>query len=143
MPGPGGGRKVLLVDDEPKITETLGLIFTSQGYDVRWAGSSEEAIELIAEWQPDMAILDVMLPGMNGIDLAIVLKANYPGCHLLLFSAQPGTTDLAAQAAKQGHFFEILAKPVQPAYILDRVADMLALGQDELPEHSVPPKQMN
>jgi CheY-like chemotaxis protein len=118
-------HKVLVIDDEVNVSDTLALIFTKEGYEARVAYSAEEAIEVISQWQPDLAIVDVMLPGMNGIDFALVLKANYPDCRLLLFSGEQGTADLLTQAATDGNIFEILAKPVAPAYMLEAAAGLL------------------
>ena len=118
-------HRVLIIDDEVNVSDTLGLIFTKDGYEARVAHSAEEAVELIAEWAPDLAIIDVMLPGMNGIDFALVLKANYPDCRLLLFSGETNTAELLAQAAKDGHLFNILAKPLHPTYMLETAADLL------------------
>lgn len=126
MTGMTTGRKILIVDDEPAITETLSVIFSQSGYEVRAAHSAEEAIDLIATWEPDLAILDVMLPCMNGIDLAIVLKANHPYCRLVLFSGHQSTQALMEEAAKKGNMFEILAKPVHPLFMLDFVSSLLA-----------------
>jgi FixJ family two-component response regulator len=67
-----------------------------------------------------------MLPCMNGIDLAMVLKANRPACHLVLFSGHAGTPALMEEAAKRGTMFEILAKPVHPLFMLDFVASLFA-----------------
>lgn len=124
--GIGGARKILIVDDEPPITETLSVIFSKNGYETRTAGSAEEAIETIAAWEPDIAILDVMLPCMNGIDLALVLKANHPHCRLVLFSGHASTQALMEEAAKKGNIFEILTKPVHPLFMLDYVASLFA-----------------
>jgi DNA-binding response OmpR family regulator len=103
MPSPGGNHRVLIVDDEKIIGETLAAIFTSRGYESKVAFSAEQAVEMIAEWQPDLAILDVGLPKMNGIDLAVALKNSHPACRVLLFSGHPNTVDLLAQAAADGH----------------------------------------
>ncbi len=121
----GAGRRILIVDDEQAITETLGTIFAQSGYAVRTALSAEEAIETIAAWEPDLAILDVMLPCMNGIELAIVLRQNHPNCRLVLFSGHAGTQALAEEAAKNGNIFEILSKPVHPLVMLDFVSSLL------------------
>jgi DNA-binding response OmpR family regulator len=118
-------HKVLIIDDEVNVSDTLALIFRKEGYEARVAYSAEEAIEVIAEWRPDLAIVDVMLPGMNGIDFALVLKANYPDCRLLLFSGETTTSDLLTKAATDGNIFEILAKPVHPAYMLEEAAGLL------------------
>ncbi len=126
MPGMSTARRLLVVDDEPSITETLGVIFSKHGYEVRTAGTAEEAIETIAVWEPDIAILDVMLPRMNGIDLAVVLRSNRPNCRLVLFSGHAGTQALMEEAAKHGNMFEILAKPVHPLFMLDYVSGLFA-----------------
>jgi CheY-like chemotaxis protein len=124
------GRQILVVEDEAPIADTLAIIFQMQKYEVRVAYTAERAIELIAEWRPDLAILDVMLPGMNGIDLAIVMRANYPKCHVLLFSGHANTSMLLEEANKKGQQFEVLAKPVHPDLMLERAAALLA-AQDE------------
>ena len=126
MRGTGIPRGILIVDDEPAITESLSAIFEKHGYAVRCAHSAEAAIEIIAEWEPHLAIIDVMLPSMNGIDLALVLKANRPACHLVLFSGHAGTPALMEEAAKKGNTFEILAKPVHPLFMLDYVSSLFA-----------------
>jgi CheY-like chemotaxis protein len=119
------GHKILIVDDEQNITDTLTIIFNQCGYETRSAYSAEQAIDIIAEWQPDLALLDVMLPHMNGIDFAIVLQANYPACRILLFSGQPDSSELAEQATRKGHVFNILSKPIHPSFLLDMAANLL------------------
>ena len=126
MKGMGMPRGILIVDDDTAITETLSAIFEKHGYEVRCAHSAETAIEAIAQWEPDLAILDVMLPRMNGIELAMVLKANRPACHLVLFSGHTGTQALMEEAARKGNMFEILAKPVHPLFMLDFVSNLFA-----------------
>jgi CheY-like chemotaxis protein len=123
-------RKILIVDDETAIADTLSLIFQLRHYAVRVAYSAEAAIEIISEWCPDLAVLDVMLPSMNGIDLALVIKANYAQCHVILFSGHAHTGLLLEEAGRRGHQFEILAKPVQPELMLERASELLS-GQDE------------
>lgn len=130
MPVLAGARKILIVDDEATIADTLALIFASSGYESRTAYSAEEALAMLEDWRPDLAIIDVVLPGMNGIEFAIFLKASYPGCQFLLFSGQPGATGLLEEARKKGHLFEILAKPLHPTFMLATVADMLTPCQD-------------
>jgi CheY-like chemotaxis protein len=126
------GRRILIVDDEVNIADTLQLIFRMRRYDVRVAYSAEGAIELIAEWRPDLAVLDVMLPAMNGIDLAVEIKANYPACHVLLFSGHANTAMLLEEAGKKGHQFEVLAKPVYPDLMLQRASELLTAPDEPI-----------
>jgi len=125
MPTNIGGSKILVVDDETTVAETLALILRSRYYEVRVAFSAEEAIEILAVWRPDLVVTDVMLPQMNGIELGCVVKANYPQCQVLLVSGHPGTTELLEIAWQRGNRFEILAKPLHPTVILDMVAGLL------------------
>lgn len=130
MPAAAGGRKILIVDDEPTISDTLALIFASSGYEAKATYSAEQALEMLEDWRPDLAVIDVVLPGMNGIEFAIFLKASYPAVQFLLFSGQPGTSGLLDEARRKGHLFEILAKPLHPTFMLARVSDMLTPCQD-------------
>jgi len=129
MSGRAANRKILILDDEEAIADTLAVILRTRGYAVEVAYSAETAIEIVSKWAPDVAIIDVILPVMNGIDFSIVLKANHPGCSIVLFSGQPDTSTLLAEAAKHGHHFDILAKPLHPGFILDKVESLLALNQ--------------
>jgi CheY-like chemotaxis protein len=117
-------RKILIVDDSLVIADTLVIIFKDAGYDARAASSGEEALELIADWVPDLAILDVILPKMSGIALGILLKARCPNCRIALSSGHPTTSDLLAAATASGHVFEILAKPVHPDVLLSLASEL-------------------
>jgi len=125
MPGAAGSRRILILDDEVAVADTLEMIFSGCGYEVRTAHSAEMAIETISEWQPDLAIVDVMLPRMNGIEFGIVLVSNYPACRVVLVSGHPGTGELLEMARMRGHDFEILAKPLHPGLILEVVSNLL------------------
>ena len=128
MSGRLGGRRILIVEDEKVVADTLGQILAANGYEIRIVYSAEDAISLISMWSPDVAILDVMLPKMNGIDLALVLRENLPHCHALLFSGQPSVEVLMQKAKDEGHRFEILAKPVHPTVMLDAISTLLCPG---------------
>ena len=122
-------HKVLIVDDERTISDTLALIFSNGGYETRAAYSAEQAIKIITSWLPDLTIIDVILPQMNGIDLAILLTAQCPACRLLLFSGQHLTVDLLADAVKRGYKFDILAKPTHPTEVLETALNLLTANQ--------------
>jgi DNA-binding NtrC family response regulator len=117
----------LIVDDEHVIADTLAIIFANAGYDALAVYSAEQALEMLqgADWQPQLAILDVGLPRMNGIDLAILLGRMFPRCKVSLFSGQAATLDLIEAAQRNGHTFEVLPKPVHPDLLLGMAALML------------------
>ncbi len=125
MPENGGEGRILIVEDEKVVADTLGKILSSNGYDIRVAYSAESAMTTISQWTPDLAILDVMLPKMSGIEFAVGLKSRFAECHVLLFSGQPSAEGLMQKARREGHSFEIMAKPVHPKVMLDAISSRL------------------
>jgi DNA-binding response OmpR family regulator len=119
-----GERRILVVEDERIVADTLGQILAANGYETRVAYSAEDAASIVCDWEPCLAIVDVMLPKMNGIELAVLLKRD-PGCHILLFSGQPSVEALMQEAQRKGHDFEILAKPVHPTVMLNAISALL------------------
>ena len=71
-----------------------------------------------------MLISDVVMDGMNGIESAIEICKILPNCKVLLVSGNNRTADLLKDALEQGHNFDILAKPVHPTVIIDRLKSM-------------------
>ncbi len=128
MSGHTGERRILIVEDEKVVADTLGQILAAHDYQIRVTYSAEDAVSIISGWSPNLAILDVMLPKMNGIEFAVVLKENLPACHVLLFSGQPSVEALMQKAKSEGHDFEILAKPVHPSVMLNAISALLCPG---------------
>ena len=128
MPENVGEVRILIVEDEKVVADTLGKILSSTGYDIRVAYSAEAAMLTVSQWVPDVAILDVILPKMNGIDFAVGLKTRFVGCRVLLFSGQPSAEGLMQKARSEGHKFEILAKPVHPTVMLDTISSLICQG---------------
>lgn len=133
MPGPAKETRILIVEDEKVVADTLGQILRAQGYDVRIAYSAEEAVDILSGWPANLAILHVMLPKMNGIELAIALEKDHPKCHALLFSGQPSAEGLITKARGDGHHFKILAKPVHPSVVLHMISTILDPEANALP----------
>ncbi len=129
MPGARPISRVLVVDDEHLVADTLALILKGKGFEARAAYSGEEAAELSLTWAPDAVITDVLMGPMDGASLAIYLSQALPNCKVLLMSGHPGTVDLLNAAKSQGHEFPILAKPVPPNEILDFLGPSAAIGE--------------
>ena len=90
--------KILIVDDEPRNCKLLDAMLRPEGYRTRRAASGEEALEAIAQDAPDLILLDVMMPGMSGHEVARRLKANPLTSHIpiIMVTAQ---SDRAARLA--------------------------------------------
>lgn len=113
--------KVLVADDERVIADTLAMILNQSGFEARAVYSGEKALELAPDFQPNMLISDVIMADLNGIDAAIRIREVLPQIKILLFSGQAATADLLEKARAEGYEFEILAKPVHPQDLLNRL----------------------
>lgn len=114
-------RHVLIVDDQPTVADTLSLVFQSKGYTVRTAYDAESALLLLQSFPAEIVISDIILPGMNGIEFATLMRKAYPNCRVILLSGHPRTEDVMRDAEAQGQTFEVLPKPYHPSDLLARV----------------------
>ncbi|MBM4140641.1 MAG: sigma-54-dependent Fis family transcriptional regulator [Nitrospira sp.] len=107
---------VLIVDDEDGIRETLSGIFEDEGCDVLTSGTGEEAIEVIKEQMPDLILLDIWLPGIDGIQTLKEIKAFKPELPVIMISGH-GNIELAVKATKMGAY-DFLEKPLSLERVL-------------------------
>ena len=100
---------LLIVDDDVELRETLVTRFARQNFAVQSAGNGEEALGLAQRRNFDVAIFDMMMPGMTGLELLEKFKASHPECEVILLTGQ-GTIETAVEAMKLGAF-DFLQKP--------------------------------
>src|SRR3989339_463340 len=96
-------KTIMIVDDEESICQALGGILTDEGYEVLKAVSGEEALRLIEDEQPNLVLLDIWLPEMDGIAVLKSIKAAYPQIQVVMMSGH-GTIETAVKATKLGAF---------------------------------------
>jgi DNA-binding NtrC family response regulator len=115
-------NKVLVADDERGICEALSAVLAREGYQALIAGTGEEALDLVAREHPAVVLLDVQLPGMDGLETLCRIKADWPATVVVVMTAY-GTVGTAMEAMRAGAF-EYLGKPLelQPLRILLRRA---------------------
>ncbi len=116
-------RRILIVDDRRLIADTLFEILENAGFEVAVAYDAWQAIEKAGTFRPDQLLSDVFMPGMSGVELAIAVRKMYPSTRILLFSAQAGVSEILEDAEKQGFHFELLAKPLHPVALIERLRD--------------------
>src|SRR5271169_3829540 len=121
--------RVLVVDDEPAIADTIVKILKLNGYAATAAYDADAALESALVMPPELVITDVILPGMNGIELGLTIKRVFSDCGVILFSGQASATDLMANARRAGRHFTLLTKPVPPMDLLETVAAHLNTGR--------------
>jgi CheY-like chemotaxis protein len=111
---------VLVVDDERVIADTLVAILTKNGFNATAFYSGETAIAAAQRSaQPYSVVSDIMMSGMNGIEVAIKLGKLCPACAVILISGATGSGDLLEEARAQGHHFDVLAKPFHPNTLIE------------------------
>jgi CheY-like chemotaxis protein len=114
--------KVLVVDDEPIIADTLVEILMGEGHKAFAVSDGPSAIKWTQMLLPDAVITDVIMPGMDGIELAKNILKTLPNCRIILFSGQAASTGLVQKARDEGYSFEILAKPINPETLLQKLS---------------------
>ncbi len=90
-------QRILIVDDEPSIVMSLEYLMKRAGYEVAVAADGEAALQAVAEQAPELVILDVMLPKLNGFDVCRRLRADprWSGLRILMLTAKGRDTDVA------------------------------------------------
>jgi DNA-binding response OmpR family regulator len=119
--------KILLVDDEPSITENLSAFLIRAGYAVETASDGRKALEAIEKTPPDLAVLDVLMPEMDG--RAVLRQLRSKGSHLpVILLTQVGEAGERAMALEEGAD-DYLNKPFDPRELLARVRAVLRRAQ--------------
>jgi len=112
---------VLIVDDDQLVADTLCQILNTFGFNAYCAYSGPQAIHHATYAPFDVLITDVVMTGMTGIEAAFEIWKVLPNCKVLLVSGHQATAHLLRAAQERGHDFEVLAKPVYPAVIIERL----------------------
>ena len=113
--------RVLVVDDDMRIADTTAEVLELAGFDVKAAYSGESALELAQSFQPDCLLSDVVMSGMNGVELAQSMQQHFPETRIVLMSGQAGVSDILDHALRQGLEFQLLAKPIHPRKLIEEL----------------------
>lgn len=116
---PSHSFRVLIVDDEQVIADSLAMIVSHSGHQALAVYSGLEAIEVAKEFNPQVLISDVLMPGIDGLELVGHFAKNYQDCRVLLMSGHADGTRVAQAYMSQGSLVvRFLPKPVAPKTIL-------------------------
>lgn len=117
--------KILVVDDEPSLRFLVVSSLEDEGYDIAEAADGLEAHALVQENQPDLIILDVMMPGLTGYELCSLLKRNPNTSHILiLMLTAKGQEQDRVQSQQAGADYYLL-KPFSPLALIEIVESLL------------------
>ncbi|EIM64266.1 MAG: response regulator [Desulfobacter postgatei] len=113
--------KILIVDDEKDFVEMFSLRLTRQGEKVSTAYSGQEALDLLEKTAIDVVILDIRMPGMDGIETLKKIKAAHPLVEVIMLTGH-GSTETAVEGMKEGAF-DYLMKPADFEDISKKMAN--------------------
>ena len=119
-------KKVLIVDDEPNIVISLEFLVKKEGFTVTVAADGEEALAKVAEFSPDLILLDVMMPKKSGFEVCEALRADpeRSGLKIIMLTAKGRDTEMAKGLALGADAY--MTKPFSTKDLIARIREVLA-----------------
>jgi len=118
--------RILVIDDEPAIRDTMRMTLEYEGHECLTAGSGQEGLTLAERENPDLVFLDIKMPGLDGLEVLSRLRGMNETLPVVMVSAH-GTASTALEAGRLGAF-RFIEKPLSKDYVLDAVREGLELG---------------
>lgn len=115
-------QSVLVVDDDQRLCAMISDYLTNHGYQVNTCYNGDDAIHLINEYSPDLVILDLMLPGTDGLSVCREVRASYRGKILMLTALDEVTEEITGLEIGADDY---MTKPVSPRLLLARIRSLL------------------
>ncbi|MDR1995860.1 response regulator [Azonexus sp.] len=121
-------HKILIVDDEPNIVVSLEFLLKKEGFEIAVAGDGEEALAQVATFDPDLLLLDVMMPKKSGFEVCEALRADpgRTGLLILMLSAKGRDTEVAKGLAIGADAY--MTKPFSTKELVAKVKDLLGVA---------------
>ncbi|WP_291479075.1 MtrAB system response regulator MtrA [Corynebacterium sp.] len=124
-------EKVLVVDDDPAISEMLTIVLQGEGFDTIVVGDGPQAVEAAEKEDPDLILLDLMLPGMSGIDVCRAVR-EFSTVPIVMLTAKTDTVDVVLGLETGAD--DYVPKPFKPKELVARVRARLRRTPEEVPE---------
>ena len=127
-------KEILIVDDEPGIVVPIQFLMEKQGYHVMTANRGEDALDLIYHYKPDLVLLDIMLPGIDGYEVCEIVRLNpdYRDVKIVFFTAKGRETEIAKGLALGADAY--ITKPFSNAALVATVKEILEKTNEEAGE---------
>jgi two-component system, OmpR family, response regulator MtrA len=123
--------RVLVVDDDPALAEMLGIVLRGEGFEPVFCADGARAIGLFREAKPDLVLLDLMLPGLGGIDVCRQIRAE-SGVPIVMLTAKSDTVDIVLGLESGAD--DYIVKPFKPKELVARVRTRLRRESTPAPE---------
>src|SRR5438309_7942210 len=123
--------RVLVVDDDAALAEMLGIVLRGEGFEPTFVADGDKAIEVFRESSPDLVLLDLMLPGSDGIDVCREIRSE-SGVPIVMLTAKGDTVDVVLGLESGAD--DYIIKPFKPKEVVARVRARLRRSEDPAPE---------
>ena len=123
--------RVLVVDDDPALSEMLGIVLRGEGFDPSFVADGESALRAFHDTRPDLVLLDLMLPGKDGIDVCREIRAE-SGVPIVMLTAKGDTVDVVLGLESGAD--DYIVKPFKPKEVVARVRARLRRTDEPAPE---------
>jgi two-component system response regulator MtrA len=123
--------RVLVVDDDPALAEMLTIVLRGEGFDTAVVADGTRALPAVRELRPDVVLLDLMLPGMNGIDVCRAIRSE-SGVPIVMLTAKSDTVDIVLGLESGAD--DYVVKPFKPKELVARIRARLRRSDEPLPE---------
>ena len=127
----GGARgRVLVVDDDLALAEMLGIVLRGEGFEPIFCSDGSEALEVFRKSRPDIVLLDLMLPGKDGVDVCRLIRAE-SGTPIVMLTAKSDTVDVVV--GLEAGADDYIVKPFKPKELVARVRARMRRSEDSAP----------
>ena len=123
--------RVLIVDDDMALAEMLGIVLRGEGYEPVLCADGDSALAMFREHKPDLVLLDLMLPGMDGIDVCRAIRAE-SGVPIVMLTAKTDTIDVVVGLESGAD--DYVVKPFKPKELVARIRARLRRSEEPTPE---------
>ncbi|WP_169166099.1 MtrAB system response regulator MtrA [Cellulomonas taurus] len=124
--------RVLVVDDDTALAEMIGIVLRSEGFEPVFCADGDEALDAFRASQPDLVLLDLMLPGRDGTEVCRLIRAE-SGVPIVMLTAKADTVDVVLGLESGAD--DYISKPFKPKELIARVRARLRRSDEPAPEH--------
>lgn len=124
--GMSGKTKVLVIDDDEGVVKFIQALLDENGYQVEMATQAHEGLAAVRRWQPDLVILDVYMPNLDGLDLLAYLKGGPSSKPLRIIMLTSADTIKSTETAFHLGADAYLTKPIKPTRLLAKIKELMA-----------------
>ena len=127
-------KEILIVDDEPNVVVPIQFLMEQQGYRVMIAERGEDALDLIYQYKPDLVLLDIMLPGIDGYEVCEIIRLNpsFRNVKIIFLTAKGREVEIAKGLTLGADAY--ITKPYSNAELVAKVKELLEKTSEEVGE---------